>query len=68
MFIKFKLAKVDKDVVININQIIAIEESGVEGRSLIRVNARTKDGINKSYIVNSNIDDVADFIYKNSRD
>lgn len=55
------------DVVLNTNHIIAIEHTSTENVSKIVVNARTKDGFNKSYRVLGSLEDVASFIHKNDQ-
>lgn len=65
MFEKFRLSTLNKDVIINLNEIIAIEDKGFNATKIITngiVTADDKSITNITYIVDGNISDISNLL------
>lgn len=67
MFKKFRLSVSNKEVIINLNEIIAIEDDGFNTTKIITngiVTADDKSITNTTYIVDGNISDISSRLRK----
>lgn len=65
MFEKFRLSTSNQDVIINLNEIIAIEDAGFSTTRIITngiVTVDDKSIINTTYIVDGNISDISNLL------
>lgn len=65
MFEKFRLSALNRDVIINLNEIIAIEYDGFNTTKIITngiITADKKDITNITYIVDGSISDISNLL------
>lgn len=65
MFEKFRLSTSNRDVIINLNEIIAIEDNGLNTTKIITTGIATiddKSTTNTTYIVDGNISDISNLL------